>query len=333
MGTILIITQDFDPTVDPVVDYLSTRDHQVVRFDLSDFPSAMSIEANDFTGKRMLTVRGKAVDLDDVASVWYRRPTFFEFGDELLDNEREFARIESAHGIGGIFRSMEASLWVNRPDADAVAQLKPYQLHLARSVGLHTPRTLITNDPAAICSLVERGERLVYKIFGGGLVQVPGEMPSLIYTTEIAEDHLSELDRVRTNPGIFQELLTKQFEIRLTVIGQTMLSATIDSQSHESTRLDWRAADSGRLQYAPVEKIPGDVQSKVLQLMTRLNLAFAAVDFVVTDDGRWVFLEVNPGGQFIWLEEDLGLPMIATMGDLLIAGRHALHAGPEVIYH
>lgn len=333
MQTILIITQDFDPTVDPVVEYLSERDVRTVRFDLSDFPSTMSLEANDFTDQRRITVRNVTVDLEEVTSVWYRRPTVFEFDEELLDNEREFAKIESAHGVGGLFRSMDNALWVNRPDAESVAQLKPYQLHLARILGLRTPRTLITNDPRPVRRLLEQGERLVYKIFGGGLVQIAGEMPSLIFTTEITGAHDNMLERVQSNPCIFQELLSKRLEVRMTVIGRTILPATIDSQADQSTQLDWRGANSGRLRYAPALEVPEEVVSKTLELVERLDLAFAAVDFVIDDEGRWVFLEINPGGQFMWLEDDVGLPMTATMGNLLMAGRAALTDEPKVIYH
>lgn len=328
--TVLVVTQDFDPTVDPVVELLTERGCPPVRFDLSDFPQGMTICADSFSQSRWLRARGRKVDLDTVTSVWYRRPTFFKFDEGLLDNEREFATVESALGIGGLFRSVDA-LWINRPDAESVAQLKPYQLHLARAEGLRTPRTLITNDPDEVRRLRSGGERLIYKIFGGGVVQIAGETPAMLFTTDITDVDDAALDRVRHTPCLIQERVEKRAEVRMTVIGRTVLVATIDSQSSPTTQLDWRGATTEGLKYGPPERPPRHVVEAMLRLMDRLGIAFSAVDFIITEDDDWVFLEINPTGQFMWLEEDLDLPMTETMADLLSAGQAGLDREPVVI--
>jgi glutathione synthase/RimK-type ligase-like ATP-grasp enzyme len=290
----------------------------------------MTICSDTFSPSRWLEARGRRVDLDAVASVWYRRPTFFKFDEGLLDNEREFATVESALGIGGLFRSVDA-LWANRPDAESVAQLKPYQLHLARAEGLRAPRTLITNDPDEVRRLLARGEKLIYKIFGGGVVQVAGETPAMLFTTDISDVDDAALDRIRHTPCIIQERVEKRVEIRMTVIGRTILLATIDSQSSPDTYLDWRAAESQRLKYGPPEHPPQHVVEATMRLMDSLGLAFSTVDFIVTEGDDWVFLEINPNGQFMWLEYETGLPMTETMADLLSAGKEGLAREPVVI--
>jgi D-alanine-D-alanine ligase-like ATP-grasp enzyme len=54
--------------------------------------------------------------------------------------------------------------------------------------------------------------------------------------------------------------------------------------------------------------------------MIRMNLAYTAVDFVVTPEDEWVLLEANGGPQFSWLQAATGAPMVAAMADMLAKG-------------
>ncbi len=82
--------------------------------------------------------------------------------------------------------------------------------------------------------------------------------------------------------------------------------------------MDWRA-DYRALSYAAIQP-PAALEDALLAFMHQMGLAYAAVDFVVTPEGRWVFLEANPGGQYGWLEAHTGLPISAALADLLSAG-------------
>ena len=326
--TILIITQDFDPTVDPVVEELSRRSQEVVRFDLADFPLEMTLVSDTFSDRSTIDVRGRTVDLGSVSAVWYRRPTDFWFGSDFKDYELKFAMLESSLGIGGTLQALDC-LWVNRPSDESVAGLKPYQLHLARKFNLQTPRTLITNDPDYVRKVVDSGEDLIYKLISPGLVHDANEMPVMVHTTLVSEIDDNKMDRVAMSPCLFQELVPKACEIRLTIMGSTYLPVTILSQEDESTSLDWRK--SLYPAYGDFIDVPKDVLEGTRQLMKQLNLAYAAVDFIVRPDGEWVFLEVNPMGQFMWLEEELGIPMSEKMADLLSGGSFSPDDEPVVV--
>lgn len=113
---------------------------------------------------------------------------------------------------------------------------------------------------------------------------------------------------------LFQERVPKQYEVRLTVIGEQMFPVAIHAGS-EAAKLDWRT-DYGSLTYEPVE-LPVDVQKGVRLLMDEMGLFFGALDFAVTPDGRWVFFEVNPNGQWHWLAVKAGVPMVEAMADAL----------------
>lgn len=320
---VLILTQEFDPTCDPVIETLAARGAEVVRVDLSYFPRRMTFTTSDFGERRRLLRHGdREVDLDRLAAVWYRRPTAFDFGPDMDEPERLFARKEAQQAIGGILRATDC-LWVNRPDIDAVGELKPYQLELAKRLGLRVPRTLLTNEPAEVAALVARADRpLVYKSQIGGVIHYPGAFPGGLLTAVVGEEIHEHLDRVSHTMCMFQEYVDKAYEVRLTVIGNTYFPVTINSQELETTAVDWRgeSGETAVLPYGDYRPLPEEIVKKTQALLGELRAVYAAIDFIVTPEGEYVFLEVNPAGQFMWLYHDLGLPLGDHMAELLMRG-------------
>jgi hypothetical protein len=318
--TVLLLTQDFDPTVDPVVKSLKTKGADVVRVDVSYFPQKLTLTCSDFEGeRRRFHYRDREVDLDRLSGVWYRRPTAFEFDPEMGEAEQQFARKEAIQGVGGVLRSTDC-LWINRPDLDAVAELKPYHMKLAKQMGMRVPRTLMTNDPQEVKQLIEKSDRpIVYKALTGGVIQYPGAFPNSLLTTVVGDEILEHLDRVRHTVCTFQEYIDKAYEVRLTVIGNTFFPVAIRSQEVETTSVDWRGATD--MPYGDYHPLPDEIIERVQLLMSELGLVYGAIDFIVTPDGEYVFLEVNPNGQFMWMYHDLGIPFPDHVADLLMSGQ------------
>jgi len=101
-------------------------------------------------------------------------------------------------------------------------------------------------------------------------------------------------------------------------MGERIFTAKLDSQAHESTRTDWRA---GAVEDEDVEyevfDLPEHIQAGLHRLVRSFGINFASIDMIVTPAGEFVFLDLNPNGQWLWLEEELGLPLVAGMADLL----------------
>ena len=70
---------------------------------------------------------------------------------------------------------------------------------------------------------------------------------------------------------------------------------------------------------APIE-LPGELQRSLLELMSRLSLTYGAIDLVLTPDGRYVFLEINPNGQWLWIDEMLSLGISHSIAEWLSEG-------------
>ena len=204
------------------------------------------------------------------------------------------------------------TLWVGHPHKLRRADIKALQLAEASKAGLKTPHTLISNDPAKAAAFVDRlgdMECAIKPLIAFGVSDEQGYRLPL--TTTLPKGHA--LDSVALAPNIFQPYIPKADDIRCVVIGEKIFSARINSQANENTRRDWRGGDCQHEVFALSEQ----VEAAIHRLMDSFGINFASLDMVLTPEGECVFLELNPNGQWLWLEEELGFPLVASMADLL----------------
>ena len=126
-----------------------------------------------------------------------------------------------------------------------------------------------------------------------------------------------EADAVRYAPHLFQKYIDKAYEVRVTVINSQCFAVRIDSQANAKTKIDWRNYD---LEHTPHSALvlPAEIEQRILNYVRSYGLTFSALDFIVTPTDDWVFLENNPNGQWLWLEELTGLPMTEALISALI---------------
>jgi glutathione synthase/RimK-type ligase-like ATP-grasp enzyme len=269
----------------------------------------------------------RSIRLEEVRSIWYRRPTPFIFPDEFGAADCDFAFGESRKAIGGLLRGLEC-IWVNHPDKMTGADYKPHQLSLAAKLGLDIPRTLLTNSPEAVLEFRERcTEDIVYKTLSYPMVGVGDDRERMLplFTSRVTDEHMTKLDLVRATPCLFQEYVPKELELRLTVVGDTVFSAAVYSQENEISATDWRrglASADVALRYERHD-LPIDVRNRCLGLVDALGLEYAALDLILTPDGRYVFLEVNPAGEWGWIQAETGMDLALAIAEHLAKGKPA----------
>lgn len=317
--TVLILAREFDPTVDAVVDALASRDVPVFRTDLSDFPTRLRLDAGLRNGKwrGRLWNDHREVELEELRSIWSRNPSTYQLPATMTTGEQDFAYREAKLGLGGILASLDV-LWVNHPNRRADAIYKPYQWSVATECGLKVADTVITNDPAAaLRAATERGwDETITKALGPSGLFENGE-PKVAFTRVLSDVDVNDLRGVAVTATTIQEAVPKDYEVRLTVIGDAWFPIAIYASTAD-TRVDWRS-DPTALSYCFVA-IPDDVVDGVGAYMKRMGIALAGFDFVVTPGGDWVMLEANTGPQFGWLEAATGAPMVTALADLLAKG-------------
>lgn len=314
-ATVLVLTARLDPTADLVVEELHRRSVPVFRCDPADFPTTLSVAASfdgDGDGGRWtgeLRTPYRAVDLAAVGCAYHRRPGRPVVSGELAGEDREWAEREARVGFDGLVAAVPR--WLNHPDRTAHAEYKPVQLAAAARAGLATPRTLVTNDPAAARRFVGGLPRAVYKAFCSPVTV--GEEHRFVYTTVVGAADLDDA-AIRTTAHQFQEWVDKAYEVRLTVVDDRLFAARLTARSPDA-EIDWRS-DYDAVEYA-VADVPDPVRRAVGALLAGLGLRFAAMDFAVRPTGEWVFLDLNPNGQWGWIEHETGLPITAALADAL----------------
>jgi glutathione synthase/RimK-type ligase-like ATP-grasp enzyme len=326
---ILIATCPGDPHALAVAAALARKGARPVLWMTPDFPARTGETIAFEAGKLAVRVGGPEVDpgAGEIGTVWNRRPGHAVDREALHPADVPFAE-KSCETFRRALLDLLApgAFWVN-PDAAVRRNSKPVQHAAAAAVGFETPDTLYTNDPQEIRAFLRRqGGRVVYKPLFASLWKVEEEVLSP-YANVLTEDLLVEDGLLRAAPGIFQALVPKAWELRVTVMGHRAFGARVLSQETERGRLDWRRAYA-ELRMEPWD-VPAGLAARCTALLARMGLVFGCFDFIVTPDGRTIFLEVNQMGQFLFVEELAGVPLLDAFAEFLRQGRSDFAWSPE----
>ena len=308
---ILVVSYPEEDHTDAVVRRLEGAGRDVVRIDLADFPArapvALAWQNGGGESFEIETPRGP-VDVARARVVWWRRVRGFDVAASITTPQaRVFAESETGQAINGMLDALSCP-WVNPRQADAAAHHKPYQWSVARALGLRLPQTLVTTKPEAAREFIGRigVGKTVFKAFLASI-------EDWRETRLVERDDLDKLELVRYAPVIFQEYV-EGVDLRITVVGSDIFAAEIDARK-TSYPVDMRMS-IGEGTFRPVE-LPPAVARAVRRLQRRLNLDYGAIDMRRTDAGEHVFLEVNPAGQWMFVEQRTGLPISAAMASHL----------------
>jgi hypothetical protein len=267
-------------------------------FDSRDFPARLGIAFHPQHGGSIRLPQGRQLTFDQIQSVYWRnynnvRPP------PLTDPEQAFIAANDARSL---FESLLIHLptrWVNGWHAYQLHQTKPVQLALVSALGIQTPATTITNDPADVRSFVEQHPVCIFKPVQGGA-----------HTARITADHLTDanLCNLEYAPITLQEEVPGT-NIRVFVAGQRVLACEVRTE-----QLDFREDQNPDIL---VHDLPDEVADTSRRVAAALDLLWTGIDFRLTPDGRYVFLEANPSPMFMGFEARCGLPLTDALVDLL----------------
>lgn len=247
---------------------------------------------------------GARVDLQKVKAVWPRRFAEPRLPRELLGREdRGFARREWNHALDGMLETLDVPFM--SPIASQRASVKPRQLSAARRAGLRIPATLFTSDATeALAFVEEHGGKVVLKAISPHRTQP-------MYTRRWQPRDERHLDKLKLVPAIFQEEINGQYDVRVTAVGSQIFAAR--------ARLDADTLDIRLRPDEPYESfsLPKETEGQIGRLMATLGLAFGCLDLRMTNDGEFVFFELNPQGQFLFIEIWTGLSISNAVAEFL----------------
>lgn len=315
----LIHTEPCDVHAIVVSCMLRARGHAVERCIGIAFPEreTISFRAGAHGGTSLRWKReGGGVDAGDVTAVWYRRPRSIRVPGLVHEHDRSYAYNECSELYSGFSFAPRDAFWVNPIASQTTSSNKVLQLRLARAMGLTVPETLVSNVPSEVRSFVA-GHCAVYKPMRGASWLVDGKVHGT-YTTPVSPEDLPGDELLRACPGIYQSLVKKCYEVRVQFFGHTCIAVKIDSSAMEYGEYDWRRHQATSNPNAERIDPPASVTDLCLAMMRELGIVSGAFDFIVDEKGDWVFLEVNPVGQFAFLELWCpDLPVVSWFCDFL----------------
>ncbi|GMU56016.1 MAG: ATP-grasp ribosomal peptide maturase [Candidatus Xenobia bacterium] len=315
MSVLLITRSDDNDSVKMVARALTDLGLEPIRLDTDLYPISVRLTTSfDGPVRRMLETKAGRFDLSQVSALWYRR--YFAGGRLPLElgDTREACVGEARRTMYGCIASMgcfqlDPLICVRKTDH------KELQLQKAREFGLEIPPTLITNDPEEVKAFFHAHDGNIvtktqssFAIYRGGEEQV-------VFTTPVRKESLEQLDGLRYAPMMFQALIPKKVELRSTVTGKRVHTAYVDSQKSELSSVDWRRDGVGLIDSWHPYELPDQVREGLLRVTEHFGLNYAAADFIVTPDDRYVFLEINAGGEWFWLQRIL--PIAESLAEVL----------------
>lgn len=310
---LLLVTNRRDITIDYVVAELKRRQTSFFRLNTEELSKARCTMDVFPRGAWSLSFEERVLQGADVRAAYFRRPAPPSNNSTISDDgEREYVDAE----WGAFLKSLYARLdgfWLNSPMDIFAAEDKPRQLMLASEVGFNVPQALITNDIASVREVATAGPAI-----GKPLRQalINGEQERVIFTTRLKVLLDSDKESIALAPFIAQTEIKKQYDVRVTVVGQKVFATAIMSQEHEETTVDWRQGSRPDLKHECI-KLPSEVEEQCLALMKCLNLCYGAIDLICDKQGKLWFLEINPNGQWAWIENLTGYPIAAAIVDEL----------------
>jgi glutathione synthase/RimK-type ligase-like ATP-grasp enzyme len=309
MVNVLIATKPDDTHALYVKLALEKKGHHATLWQTADFPQQQTQTFKLINDEMTWSFRGVNLEMSTQKkfdAVWLRRPRKPVSSSIIHADDYENTNNELNAFFKNIWHVIEPdAFWINPVEKLSAANCKLKQLKIAAEIGLNTPKTLVSNDAKEIKKFISEypENEVIYKTLHP--VYWPGKNETSIRLTYTKSIKLAQLpsDAILQNaPGIFQQKINKDFELRITYFGEHAIAAKLRSQEHPKGMMDWRYVPRNELIVEPFT-LPETIHKKCKTLMKKLGIVFGCFDFIVTPEGDYYFLEVNEQGQFLWIED------------------------------
>lgn len=290
MKKILIITSSIDYTVDYIIRQYGSK-YEFYRLNVDMFNKYVinvSYEDGFYIKNNQWDIRE-----DEIDAIYYRKPMLPDLSvyDSKYHNMISRDIITLINGIVDAFDGVVLS----RPSLLKKSENKVFQIRIANKVGFKFPKTSIGTSNNDINNIIDI-ESIIKPLTTGKIID--GDKCEIIQTCKI-DEYIN--DDIALTPLYVQKYIEKKYEVRVTIVDAEVFAVKIMAFND----VDWRI-DQSNNKYELID-IPKEIKEKCLKMMDIMNLKFGAFDFIVDRNENYIFLEVNPNGQWLWLEKLLCL--------------------------
>jgi hypothetical protein len=311
---VLVLTNSSDATADFLLGKLAQSSIAHVRLDTDAFVETARLTATESDAK--LYFGGECFSPESFSHIWLRRPLGLTpkiAGDPgaSLHLEKEWAA-----ALEGWLARIPRERWINHPLSNGAASCKVEQLWRAKRAGLEVPPSLVTQSREEAHKFFEanNGSVVVKAIHGGYIERTGPQTDTVIYTHAITPNEISLFPADKACPTLLQRRVEKKCDVRITIVDQALHAiALIAPDESGAQRLDIRREMMAGVTYTALS-VPAAVETALRRYVASYQLRFAAIDMVLDEDDQWIFLELNPNGQWAWLDQcgasDIGTSFI-----------------------
>lgn len=315
---IIIFCCKEDEHANQVLNKIDSNKYQVVLLERETYGAKWTISSYTDDGKIkiIISLNNQRFDSSEINSIYLRRDFTIDSQDILgaySDSEKKYIATQRAIHVNSCIKLLSNAIpTINSPEANYRCLSKILQLDLALKVGINVPKSFFGGYFSA--SFLNLENTLCIKPLEG--VHLKEKDKTYAHYSEILTDKSKEsLKTLEECPAIIQSYIKKEFELRITVVGNRIFPCKIESQKSSVGKIDWRHHDWANTPHYKTE-IPKDLEKKLIKLMQKLGLIYGAIDMIF--DGKdYFFLEVNSMGQWLWIEDFTEMPISKEIANYL----------------
>lgn len=305
---IIIVSQVGDASTNNVIDWLAHYDEKFVRINRE---ALLAVDRPNFkieidSSNNQCYTNYDYSEIERPKSVWFRYFIYSYLPKNILEDiKNKDLSIALRDSFYYEYQNISTSFYYSlSKDAKTLGCFQKWKLNKleilnsAKQRGIDIPATLITNNKTDVEEFLKKRGSIITKALSevASLVMSCNEETSvyLNYTEEITKESLAELPD-NFFYSLFQEKVDKDIEIRSFFLTGDIYSMAIFSQMEEKTSTDFRKYSNNR---SVPYKLPFELEMRICDLMNDIGLDSGSIDLIKTKDGKYVFLEVNPTGQY-----------------------------------
>ena len=327
---ILIVTNKADIHCNPVIKQFISRGDRFFRLNteslLDDYDLSFWIKDNVPELKIFNKKNSKCLLSSSVTAVWERRPLSPDIRSEnntLITSVVQDEAAELTKWLRHYFhkcRTIGSSIW-DRPNESKLRQMDISSKIIKNGdLNIKIPTTLLTNSKSEMDKIITMSNYVVIKPIGSDGIELDSELEMPFVSRKISSELLRKIpeDDIGFCPTFIQAYIDKDYELRVTVVGSKHFCCKIDSQKLPvgKGREDWREGYDYGLPQTWITA-PKEIVGFCDSYLEHINSSFGCFDFIRAKDGFYYFLECNPNGQWMWLEEDIGMPISNAIANYL----------------
>lgn len=311
---VFIISKHGEPATISIMKWLKRMNEKVVRLNFGDFTRGRKVSLRLSSGETNVMIDEIAYSEEEIraSSVWLRKLEVFQNHPDAwslkqsLPQSYQFSKPEYNTYCKSLEYLLKDARWLSHADIEHLNKIDV--LNHARICGLKIPDTIITNNkeeltafltghPKAITKCLTDGSNIGFKEKENGKLHI-----FQLTTNLLTKENLEDIPDFFV-PSIVQAYQEKTFELRIFYLAGQFYAIAIFSQKQKGTMIDFRVMDDRE---APSRmtafELPDDIKEKLHLLMQSIRLNTGSIDMIYTHSGEYVFLEVNPTGQYGWLD-------------------------------